>query len=36
MAKKKNVQDATLKNIRHLKKLVAALTRRVTKLEKRK
>ncbi len=32
--RKRNPQDATLRNIRALKKRVTALERRVTKLEK--
>lgn len=34
--KKRNPQDATLRNIRALKKAVADLTRRIVRLEKRK
>jgi hypothetical protein len=34
--KQKNMQDATLLNIRALKKQLAALTIRVSKLERRK
>lgn len=32
--KKRNPQDTTLRNLRALKKLVAALTKRVVRLEK--
>lgn len=33
MIKKRNPQDITLRNLRALKKLVAALTKRVVRLE---